>query len=581
NTLMHSYGRCGCVDEARRVFDAIPQRNPFSWNILATAYIHNGFLQEAKRVLDRMPQPSAVSWNLMLAAYSREGLTAEARAMFDSMPELNSMAWNSILSGYAHTGHCVAEVLTVFQRMPGHDVISWNTLLLAISETGDAGGTKRVFDGMAQRTLVSWTCAMQANARTGDVVAARDVFDKMPLRDVVAWTAMLQAYAQDLDSLEALFRVMPQRDAASWSLVITAYGEGGDAWKAKHTFDAMPGSSRNLSCWNALCHAYLYNGQLAEAGGVLHRMSKRDVVAWNGMLSCCVQRGEVETAEALLRDTLPERSPVSWSTVVCGYAQSRKLDDAREIFHGLPASERDVVSWTALFHACALNNRLDEAALVFFRDMPDKNHVSWNAMAAAYARAGHTAEAKAVLEQMPCHDVVALTVIFHLAVQSGRLEHARSLFDNVVPEKDLVAWNAMIGAYAQNGQGDEALLLYREMHIQGMDPDDVTMSSILAAHSRLGQVEQGRSHFVAMPMDHGITPSEEHYACMVDALGRSGQLVAAEELLATFPFHPSYVAWGSFLAGCRINQDVARGERAAQIAAVLDPSKCAPYVLLS
>jgi pentatricopeptide repeat protein len=60
---------------------------------------------------------------------------------------------------------------------------------------------------------------------------------------------------------------------------------------------------------------------------------------------------------------------------------------------------------------------------------------------------------------------------------------------------------------------------------------------------------------------HGICAMVEHYACMVDLLGRAGDLHKAEDLIKTMPCEPNVAVWNALLGACRIHGDVEMGER--------------------
>ena len=84
-----------------------------------------------------------------------------------------------------------------------------------------------------------------------------------------------------------------------------------------------------------------------------------------------------------------------------------------------------------------------------------------------------------------------------------------------------------------------------------------------------------------MVEDCFITPSMEHYACMVDLLGRSGLLHEAYDFIQKMPFKPNAVVWGSLLGACRTHGDILLGEYAMNCIFELVPENAAHYVLLS
>nr|GEZ66931.1 hypothetical protein [Tanacetum cinerariifolium] len=69
----------------------------------------------------------------------------------------------------------------------------------------------------------------------------------------------------------------------------------------------------------------------------------------------------------------------------------------------------------------------------------------------------------------------------------------------------------------------------------GVKPNEVTYIAVLLACSHVGMVDEGLKHFSSMYSDHKITPKMEHYACVVDLLGRSGSLDKAVEFIKSVP----------------------------------------------
>lgn len=64
--------------------------------------------------------------------------------------------------------------------------------------------------------------------------------------------------------------------------------------------------------------------------------------------------------------------------------------------------------------------------------------------------------------------------------RSGRICHARKLFDEM-PDRDSVAWNAMITAYSHLGLYQQSLSLFGSMRISNSKPDSFSYSAALSA----------------------------------------------------------------------------------------------------
>jgi pentatricopeptide repeat protein len=82
----------------------------------------------------------------------------------------------------------------------------------------------------------------------------------------------------------------------------------------------------------------------------------------------------------------------------------------------------------------------------------------------------------------------ALTAIYN---KLNEIDLARQLFDES-PEKTVVAWNAMISGYAQNGLTDTAISLFKEMMKTEFTPNAVTITTILSACAQLGSLSFGK-----------------------------------------------------------------------------------------
>ncbi|KAJ6698661.1 PENTATRICOPEPTIDE REPEAT-CONTAINING PROTEIN [Salix purpurea] len=67
---------------------------------------------------------------------------------------------------------------------------------------------------------------------------------------------------------------------------------------------------------------------------------------------------------------------------------------------------------------------------------------------------------------------------------------ARQLFDESA-EKTLASWNAMISGYTQNGLTEAAISLFQTMQKNNVNPNPVTVTSILSACAQIGALSLG------------------------------------------------------------------------------------------
>ena len=104
---------------------------------------------------------------------------------------------------------------------------------------------------------------------------------------------------------------------------------------------------------------------------------------------------------------------------------------------------------------------------------------------------------------------------------------------------------------------------------------------VLYACSQGGFVEEAWIYFTAMADKFGVEPGEDHYACMVDLLGKAGHIQEAEELISRMPFRPEVLVWQALLSACQLHGDEAAAKRAAERALALEKEDPSTYLLLS
>ncbi|CAD5192032.1 unnamed protein product [Musa acuminata subsp. malaccensis] len=89
--LIDMYMKCGVIDEASKVFQAMRVKNVFSWNALITGYAMNGEGEAALEAFDEMimekVKPDGVTFLALLCACCHQGLIDKGRKLFVGMEE--------------------------------------------------------------------------------------------------------------------------------------------------------------------------------------------------------------------------------------------------------------------------------------------------------------------------------------------------------------------------------------------------------------------------------------------------------------------------------------------------------------
>ncbi|XP_074270345.1 putative pentatricopeptide repeat-containing protein At5g37570 [Silene latifolia] len=368
------------------------------------------------------------------------------------------------------------------------------------------------------------------------------------------------------------------------SSLVDFYGKCRLLGDAQKVFDEMP--VRNEVSWTTLVMAYANDGELGSARRVFDEMPKRNQVSWNVMISGYVKKGELDEAKTLF-DEMPCKNVVTFTTMVDGYAKSGDMASAEVLFN--QCREKDCFLWSALVSGYVQNRQPDEAVRCFRKMRGSKTRPDEFIMVSVMSACAQLENLNLARELdsyvMNCssfdrcrpHVVAALV---DMNAKCGNIERAMYLFENM-PKRDLISYCSMIQGCSIHGQGTNAVQLFYDMISEGIVPDNVAFTVVLTACSRSRLVEEGYRLFDMMKNNYLISPSADHYACMVDLLGRSGHLKAAYNILKSMPdgFHPE--AWGALLGACRLHCNSELGELVARHLVEVEPYNGGNFVSLS
>ncbi|RWV88477.1 hypothetical protein GW17_00049433 [Ensete ventricosum] len=152
----------------------------------------------------------------------------------------------------------------------------------------------------------------------------------------------------------------------------------------------------------------------------------------------------------------------------------------------------------------------------------DSHLFATNALIHFYSVAGDLASARRLLDASPETDPVSYNSMISGYVRAGDLDRARMLFEEM-PERDTVTWCAIISGCVQGGRSKEALAFFSRMQIDGFEPNDMTLVSVLSACAHLGALEQGKWVHGYM-RSNGIKISVFLGTSLIDMYAKCGQV---------------------------------------------------------
>ncbi|XP_010274720.1 PREDICTED: pentatricopeptide repeat-containing protein At2g01510, mitochondrial [Nelumbo nucifera] len=366
----------------------------------------------------------------------------------------------------------------------------------------------------------------------GDMTYARQIFDEMHKPRAFLWNTLIKGYVKNNLPVEAIavYQKMhclgARPDQYTFPFVLKACAEIDDFWAGAevHALVVKFGIDFDAIVRTELMLLYAKVGELGSADYLFRSMSERDLVSWNALIAAYVQIGNAGKALRLFREMGPAGVKPDSVTVV------------------------SVLGACAQLGCLGIGKQIDQFVV---DEGLERNIFVNNARLDMYAKCGN-------------------------------MDLASSLF-NEMQERNIISWSTMIGGYAINGDFEKALHLFSLMQHERVKPNHVTFLGVLSACSHAGLVSEGKNYFNYMveSSDSNIHPRLEHYACMVDLLGRSGHLEEAYGFIKSMPVEPDSGVWGALLGACSTHNNIELGQLVADVLFDLAPETASYYVLLS
>ncbi|ESQ45988.1 hypothetical protein EUTSA_v10000062mg [Eutrema salsugineum] len=628
--------------------------------------------------------------------YGKCGSLADAEKVFDEMRHKTAFAWNAMIGVYVSNGK-PASALSVYRIMRAEGIPvhlhSFPALLKACGILRDIQTGTEIHCLVVKLHHLSTTpfivnALLSMYAKNDDLNAARRLFDGSKEKgDVVLWNSIMSSYSTSGKSSETLelFREMQMNGPASnsYSIVsaLTACEGLSHEKLGKEVHAAVLKSNHFCQVYvcNALIAMYSRCGKMLEAARILRHMDNNDLVSWNSLIKGYVQNFMYKEAFEFFCDMIASGhipDEVSLTSVIAASGRLSNLLVGMELHayvikHGwdsnlqvgntlidmyskcnltsymgrafLAMHNKDLISWTTVIAGYAQNDCHREA-LEIFREAAEKVMEIDEMMLGSILRACTVLKSMIIVKEIHCHilrkgllDTVIQNELVDVYGKCRNMGYASRVFESM-KGKDVVSWTSMISSSAYNGNGNEAVELFRRMIETGLVVDSIALLSILSAAASLSVLKRGReihgfllrkgfclegSIAVAvvdmyaccgdlqsaiavfdriegkgllqytslldegkgflkiMEHEYKLEPWPEHYVCLVDMLGRANCVFEAYEFVQMMKTEPTTEVWCALLAACRSHSEREIGEIAAQRLLELEPKNPGNLVLVS
>ncbi|KAK4487678.1 hypothetical protein RD792_005659 [Penstemon davidsonii] len=514
--------------------------------------------------------PFSASKLIQASALSQFSSLQYAQKVFDQIPQPNSYSFNALIRAYASSPEPI-YTLSMFIRLLHEcgqepNKYTYPFVIKASAKVADLRfGTG--IHGMVVKTgfssdLFVGNCLIHLYAQCGCLDVASRIFFSMPDKDVVSWNSMINGLAQSdcVDQAVEFFNRMQgegvKPNDVTMMGVLSACGKKADLELGRwvHSYINENGFDSCLILNNAILDMYNKCGSTKDARNLFDKMVEKDVISWTTMLAGYAKLGDFNAARYLF-ESVPGKDIATWNALISAYEQSNNPKEAIAIFNELQlskAAKPDEVTLVSTLSACSQLGAMDLGGWIHV--YIKKEGVKLN-----------------------CHLITALIDMYS---KCGDLQKALEVFDSV-DKRDVYVWSSMIAGLAMHGRGRDAVELFLKMQEAKVKPSSVTFTNLLSACSHSGLVEEGREFFLQMERVYKILPCMEHYACIVDILGRAGLLEDAMEVINSMPITPNASVWGAMLGACKLHNEVYLAEQACNQILELEPRNHGAYVLLS
>eukprot|EP00250_Pteridium_aquilinum_P020309 c24780_g1_i4 orf=665-3196(+) len=574
NTLVNTYCKSAGLQDAHKVFETFKNRDVVSFGIMMAGYLQHELGHASIELFWRMKsegvEPDEATYVCSLKASCSIGALEEGSHIYcqiirDGL-ELNPAIGTALIDMYAKR-KCLRESHSVFKSLSGRNVILWTAIIASYSEQGYALEALDMFDKMQTEIVVpdkvTFLFVVKACIITEDLEKGKLVHSQMTLHgfeaDVAIGSALIDMYfkCRGLQEAQNIFDSLPHQNVVTWAALISGYVQSGSKTVAFGLFDAM-----------------------------LQKGVQPDRVIFLCILKACGTIGARDKGQEIHTCLVTEEfegDSFVGNALVAMYAKCGLLEEAQDVFDYL--SVQDVVSWTALIAGSA-DHGDNEVAVILYYQMHEQGLLPNDMTFASILKActstsdEETGKRLHVQIQAVSHleslDLITATALIDMYARCGSMADAQEVFD-AMPKKDLVGWNALMTGYTRQGESKLVFQLFDRMKEEGVQPDQITYLSVLTACSHAGLVDKGRFYFDALGEECGIAATIKHYNCMVDLLGRAGELKEALTMLQNMPSPPDLVAWGTLLAACRRWGNVEIGRQAFEATLRLDEKHDAAF----
>ncbi|CAI0389447.1 unnamed protein product [Linum tenue] len=434
---------------------------------------------------------------------------------------------NSLMNLYCKAGD-FSKSLCIFERLADPDTVSWNTVLSGFRRSEDA---------------LCFACRMNSNGV---------VFDPVTYTTALSFCSRNEEFHFGLQLHSSIVKSGLDCETFVGNALISMYCRWERLSEARRMFDEMP--SKDLVSWNAIISGYSQGGiQGLEAISMFIETIRRgidpDHVLLTGTVSACGHEKNLELGRQIHGFSLKRgygKHVSVGNVLISTYSKCDRVEEAVLVFRNM--NERNVVSWTTMI---SIN---EEAAVSLFDEMRldnvPPNHVTFVGLLHAVTVHDLVEQGKKIhgaclklgfsLEPNVCNSLITMYAKFKSTDESKRA------FDEL-DHREIITWNALISGYAQNGLSQAAIQTFLSA-VTEVKPNQYTFGSVLSAIGAAEDVSLRhgkRCHSQIIKL--GLNTDPVVSSALLDMYAKRGSMFESERVFSEAP-QRTQVSWTSMIS---------------------------------
>uniref|UniRef100_A0A166E514 Pentatricopeptide repeat-containing protein n=1 Tax=Daucus carota subsp. sativus TaxID=79200 RepID=A0A166E514_DAUCS len=337
---------------------------------------------------------------------------------------------------------------------------------------------------------------------------------------------------------------------------------------------------------------------------MMFEMFVPDSTTFTGLFKLCIEINDIEIGRQLhclvIKAGLCEDCFVS-SVLVDLYAKFGVVEDARKVFDFV--LDRDVVLWNVMVSCYALNGLGGEAFRVFrsmeFNGVKGDDFTITSLInvcsSCASCELGRLIHGLLIRQGFDL-DVVIASALIDMYVKTENICDALKVFQ-AMNLRNSISWTTLIVGYGRHGDGNKATILLVKMLGEGLNPDELTLASVLSSCGNLSLFgETVQIHAYALKTAFSAFLSVGN--ALINSYSRSGNFASAYLSFISI-IEPDLVSWtsmigacafhglsgedtlGAFIGACKVYGNLELEKWSTEQLIILEPNMSVSYTLMS